>query len=280
MRKQLLSAARHVSRSTIVLLIVISSILALPTLVQSAPRAIPEVHAQTPTVVQSGESIHCSTSDTLTLGSDITEGDGLIVGIAAGSAETASGYVVDVTDSQGNTFTRQVLGHIESLLGPSEGGGLYYSGIYTATAKSTSSDTISLTMKLGGTSTDTCYSIEAIETTYIDVTAISTGTGSGDIGNCCQLNSSLTQNALDFGTALTDDTGKGTWTCKSGYTCLSASPTAFFGGNGVGEYQLITGNQSTTTMGMTYTDAKDVFLSRARFSSKSSRLTLHTTRAT
>ena len=57
--------------------------------------------------------------------------------------------------------------------------------------------------------------------------------------------------------------GEGVWTCTSEFICLSASPTAFFGGNGVGEYQVITGNGTSNDFSMSYTEAKDVFIEAA-----------------
>lgn len=248
-----LALVKKLSPLSFILIFAIAAIVALPSF------TLPHSFGVTPAKIQSGDVIHCSTSATLTLANDTVAGHVLIVGVDYGSAEAGPSYTVDLSDTQGNSFTDQVSYEQNSALSPPDGGGEYFSGIYTATIKDNASDAITLTAKDGASSTDTCYSIQAIEVVGILSTAINTAYSSGT-GNCCQLNSSLTLNAIDFGTALTNDNGEGTWRCTSEFSCLSASPTAFFGGNGVGEYQVITGNGTSNDFSMSYTEAKDLFV--------------------
>ncbi len=250
-------SVKKISPLAVILLCALASMAAVPSLFTRS-------FADTANVIQSGQTIHCSSTATLTLGSDVTAGDVLIVGIDFGAAESGPTYSAHLTDSQSNSFAEQVLHERTSTLSPPDGGGEYESGIYTAVAKANSSDTFTLTAQYESEDTDTCYSIQVVEASDIYATPISTGIGSGNEGNCCGLNSSLTFNTIDFATALTDDTGEGTWSCtNSNFTCLTASQTEFFGGNGNGEYALIDGNQSTSQMNMTLTTAKDVFVETA-----------------
>ena len=171
---------KKLSPLSFILIFAIAVIVALPSF------ALPHSFGVTPAKIQSGDVIHCSTSATLTLANDTVAGHVLIVGVDYGSAEAGPSYTVDLSDTQGNSFTDQVSYEQNSALSPPDGGGEYFSGIYTATIKDNASDAITLTAKDGASSTDTCYSIQAIEVVGILPTAISATYSSGT-GNCCQL---------------------------------------------------------------------------------------------